>query len=107
MTRYCVRLILVFHRTQLGDARRDPDGLFQALGLAVGVTLQAVLGATFLQKVRFRAALERLQDVLGFTLLAAGFATLANATIGTLNRYLYDANLHASIVKVWWTWWLY
>ncbi|MCD8485692.1 MAG: MASE1 domain-containing protein [Desertifilum sp.] len=94
--------------TEPSWAMRDaiPMGFFPALGLAVGVTLQAVLGATFLQKVRFRAALERLQDVLGFTLLAAGFATLANATIGTLNRYLYDAHLHASIVKVWWTWWL-
>jgi integral membrane sensor domain MASE1 len=51
-------------------------------GIALGNTLEAVLGAVLLTRVvRFHPALDRLQDVLGLVVLAAGVSTLVGAII--------------------------
>jgi integral membrane sensor domain MASE1 len=54
-----------------------------ACGIAVGNTLEALVGITLLARVvGFRSALDRLQDVVGLVALAAGLSTLVSATIG-------------------------
>lgn len=80
--------------------------IVEALGLTFGMTIQSLAGATFLQQVQFRPALERLQDVMGFTLLCAGLATLINATLGTINTYFHQLSPDPNMLKVWWMWWL-
>src|SRR4030095_976807 len=56
--------------------------VFSASGVAVGNTLEALLGAFLLRRVvRFRPVLDRLQDVLGLVILAAGVSPLVRATI--------------------------
>src|SRR5262249_26931138 len=59
------------------------EPLAVACGIAVGNTLEAVIGAWLLHRlVGFSNALERLEDVLGLAVLAAGVSTMVSATIG-------------------------
>ena len=76
-------------------------------GMALGNTLEAVLGAVLLTRVvKFRPSLERLQDVLGLIVLAAGFSTLVSATIGVTSGWLGGVIPASMYGKVWRTWWL-
>jgi len=80
--------------------------LAMAYALAFGMTLQAVVGAKVLRKVRFHSSLKRRQDVLQLVVLAAWGSTLVNATIstfvgcwgGTVELEKWQAN--------WWTLWV-
>ena len=70
---------------------------FAASGVAVGNTLEALLGAFLLRRVvRFRPALDRLRDVLGLVILAAGLSPLVSATIGVTSGWLGGVVPHAS-----------
>ena len=54
-----------------------------ACGMALGNTLEALVGMVLLTRVvGFRPSLDRLQDVLGLIVLAAGLSTLVSATLG-------------------------
>jgi PAS domain S-box-containing protein len=78
-----------------------------ASGIAVGNTLEALLGAFLLRRVvGFRPALDRLQDILGLVILAAGLSSLVSATIGVTSGWWGDVIPSASYGKAWWTWWL-
>jgi PAS domain S-box-containing protein len=78
-----------------------------ASGMAVGNTLEAVVGAYLLQHVLgFRPALARLQDVFGLVVLAAGLSTLVSATLGVTSGWLGGVIPSASYGQAWWTWWL-
>jgi PAS domain S-box-containing protein len=78
-----------------------------AAGMAAGNTLESLLGVFLLQRViGFRCSLERLQDVLGLVVLAAGFSTLFSATIGVTSGWLGGAIPIASRGHAWWTWWV-
>jgi PAS domain S-box-containing protein len=80
---------------------------FAASGVAVGNTLEALLGAFLLRRVvRFRPALDRLRDVLGLVILAAGLSPLVSATIGVTSGWLGGVIPRASYGQAWWTWWL-
>src|SRR5262245_28676467 len=63
----------------------EPPGT--AAGIAVGNTLEALLGAWLLRLFQFDPALGRAQDVLGLVLLAAGTSTMVSATIGATCRF--------------------
>src|ERR671935_3305156 len=53
-----------------------------ACGIALGNTLEALVGTVLLQHlVGFSPALDRLRDVLGLVVLAAVLSTLVSATI--------------------------
>jgi PAS domain S-box-containing protein len=81
--------------------------VFSASGVAVGNTLEALLGAFLLRRVvRFRPVLDRLQDVLGLVILAAGVSPLVSATIGVTSGWWGGLIPVASYGKAWWTWWL-
>jgi integral membrane sensor domain MASE1 len=80
---------------------------FAAGGVAVGNTLEALLGAFLLRHVvRFHPALDRLQDVLGLVILAAGLSPLVSATIGVTSSWWGGVIPPGSYGRAWWTWWL-
>jgi len=81
--------------------------LLAACGMAVGNTTEALLGALLLRRVvRFRPALDRLQDVLGLVVLAGVLSTLVSATIGVTSGWLGGVIPLAYYGRAWWTWWL-
>jgi PAS domain S-box-containing protein len=76
-------------------------------GMALGNTLEAVLGTVLLTRVvGFRPSLARLQDVLGLVVLAAGGSTLVSATIGVTSGWLGGVIPAATYGEAWRTWWL-
>jgi two-component system, NarL family, sensor histidine kinase FusK len=78
-----------------------------ACGMAMGNTLEALVGATLLARVAgFRPALDRLQDVVGLVALAAGLSTLVSATIGVTSGWLGGVIPTTTYGHAWWTWWL-
>lgn len=77
-----------------------------ALGIAVGNTLEAVIGVYLLRRfIQFQPSLERLRDVLGLILLAAVLSTLISATIGT-SSLLFGGMLSTSYLATWSAWWV-
>jgi PAS domain S-box-containing protein len=78
-----------------------------ASGMAVGNTLEAVVGTYLLQRVvGFQPTLARLRDVFGLVVLAAGLSTLVSATLGVTSGWLGGLIPSASYGQAWWTWWL-
>jgi PAS domain S-box-containing protein len=78
-----------------------------AAGIAIGNTLEALLGAFLLRRVvGFQPGLERLRDVLGVVVLAAVLSPLVSATLGVTSSWLGGVVPLASYGPAWWTWWL-
>jgi PAS domain S-box-containing protein len=78
-----------------------------ACGIALGNTLEALVGALLLQRlVDFSPALDRLRDVLGLVVLAAVLSTLVSATVGVTSGWLGGMIPAATFGKAWRTWWL-
>ena len=76
-------------------------------GMALGNTLEALLGTVLLTRVvRFRPTLDRLRDVLGLLVWAAGLSTLVSATLGVTSGWLGGVIPAALYAKAWRTWWL-
>jgi signal transduction histidine kinase len=81
--------------------------LLAAGGMAVGNTLEALLGVYLLRRYTgFRGSLNRVQHVFGFVVLAAGFSTMVSAIIGVTSGYLGGVIPQAEIKRAWQTWWL-
>jgi signal transduction histidine kinase len=78
-----------------------------ALGIGVGNTLEAVLAVYALRRIPdFQISLERLADVIGLIILAAGLSTMASATIGVSSLYLGGIISSAQLAETWRAWWL-
>ena len=78
-----------------------------ACGMALGNTLEALIGTMLLARVvGFRPAMDRLRDVLGLLVLAAGLSTLISATLGVTSGWLGGVIPAAMYGKAWRTWWL-
>ena len=78
-----------------------------ALGIAVGNTLEAVVGAYALRRIRgFRPSLDRLQDVLGVIVLAAVLSTTISAPIGVASLSLAHMVSPSQSWVAWRAWWL-
>jgi two-component system CheB/CheR fusion protein len=75
------------------------------LGIAVGNTLEAVLGAALLRRAGVNRALTRSRDVVAFGVAAAG-STVVAATIGAASLCLGQVHPWARFGSLWWTWWL-
>jgi two-component system, NarL family, sensor histidine kinase FusK len=81
--------------------------LLAAFGMAVGNTLEALLGTYLLRRYAgFRGSLERVQQVFVFVVLAAGLSTMLSATLGVSSGYLGGVIPYAETRKAWLTWWL-
>ncbi len=78
-----------------------------ACGIAVGNTLEAVVGAWLLHRiVRFDGRLERLSDVLGLTVFSAACSTMISATIGVTSLCLGDVHRWNEFGQLWSIWWM-
>ena len=78
-----------------------------AAGIAVGNTLEAVLGAFALSKVSgFRPSLTRLKDVIALVALPACLTTAVSATIGTTSLEVGGVIDASRFRDVWQAWWI-
>jgi signal transduction histidine kinase len=75
--------------------------------MALGNTLEALAGSALLVRVAgFRPALNRLREVVGLVVLAAGLSTLISATVGVTSGWLGGVIPSVTYWDAWWTWWL-
>ena len=73
--------------------------------MAVGNTLEAVVGAYLLGRVDFRPSLSRVRDVLVLVVLGAGLSTLISATIGVTALWvtgIVPGHAMGATARVWW-----
>jgi PAS domain S-box-containing protein len=82
------------------------EPLATAAGIALGNTLEALLGAWLLLLVGFDTALERVKDVLGLVVLAAALSTTVSATIGVTSLCLGGVASWTNYTRIWSVWWL-
>lgn len=81
--------------------------LYAVLGITLGNTLEALLGAYLLRRVaRFRPSLERVRDVIALVLLAAVLSTTVSAGVGVTSLLVAGEIAAADFGSVWRTWWL-
>jgi serine phosphatase RsbU (regulator of sigma subunit) len=78
---------------------------YTAAGIAVGNTLEAVVGAWLLERFGFRPSLVRLRDVFALVALAGLISTTISATLGVASLAVGDS-LSDGAVVTWRTWWL-
>jgi integral membrane sensor domain MASE1/anti-sigma regulatory factor (Ser/Thr protein kinase) len=79
--------------------------VYTAAGIAVGNTLEAVIGAWLLDRFGFRPSLERLRDLFALVVLAAVISTAVSATIGVASLSIGDS-LSEGTLSTWRVWWL-
>jgi PAS domain S-box-containing protein len=78
-----------------------------ACGIAAANTLEAVIGTFLLHRlVGFRNSLDRLRDVVGLVVLAAGVSTTVSATVGVASLCLGGVQPWSSYGGLWSVWWL-
>jgi signal transduction histidine kinase len=78
-----------------------------ALGIAVGNTLEAVVGAALLRRLEgFSPALQRLRDVVALVGLAALGSTLVSASIGVGSLLAGGIVDRAHAADTWIAWWI-
>jgi PAS domain S-box-containing protein len=83
------------------------SAVLPSLGIAVGNTLEAVVGAYLVSRFAGgRAAFDRTQDFFSFVLLAGFVSTAISATLGTTSLALAGAVGWPQYWSVWLTWWL-
>lgn len=76
-----------------------------ATGIAVGNTLEAVVGGWLLRRMNFQVGLNRLRDALGLIGLAAVAATAVSATIGVTTLCasgIYGWQFYRHLWVFWW-----
>jgi diguanylate cyclase (GGDEF)-like protein/PAS domain S-box-containing protein len=77
-----------------------------SLGIAVGNTLEAVVGASLVRRFAGgRHAFDRARDVFKFALLAALGSTTISATIGVASLALVGHARPVDLGSIWLTWW--
>ena len=79
--------------------------VYTAAGIAVGNTLEALVGAWLLDRFGFRPALLRLRDIFALVLLAGVLSTAVSATIGIASLSVGDS-LSGGALSAWRVWWL-
>ena len=79
--------------------------VYTAAGIAVGNTLEAVVGALLLERYGFRPTMLRLRDIFALVLLAGLVSTAVSATIGVASLSIGDS-LDQSALSAWRVWWL-
>jgi PAS domain S-box-containing protein len=78
-----------------------------AAGIAVGNTLEAVLGARAVQRIaKDHVSLGRLRDAFGLVFVAAALCTMVSATIGVSSLYAGGVVAGPLVRRAWLAWWL-
>jgi signal transduction histidine kinase/ActR/RegA family two-component response regulator len=78
-----------------------------SLGIATGNTLEALLGAWFMDRfAKGPKAFERAIDIFKFVLLAAMLSTVLSATVGVTSLSLGGFAPWEQYQTIWLTWWL-
>ena len=81
--------------------------LAAACGMAVGNTVEALIGASLLGLVPgFRPSLERVIDVVALAVLAAGLSTAVSASIGVTSLALGGVITPGAYWATWQVWWV-
>ena len=80
--------------------------LLASSGIAVGNTLEALIGAALLGRVGFQPSMRRLHDVASLFLLAACLSTIVSATIGVTTLCATGAASWDNFSPLWSTWWI-
>src|SRR5262249_44691989 len=81
--------------------------LATAAGIAIGNTLEALMGAWLLRRlVKLDPALGRVKDVLCLVVLGAGLSTTVSATIGATSLCLGGVKPWTAYPAMWSVWWL-
>jgi hypothetical protein len=77
-----------------------------SIGLAVGNTLEALVAAYLIKRfLKFHNSLDRIQDVIGFTVCSA-LATTISASMGVVTLLLTGSEIQNVLWTVWVTWWI-
>ncbi len=79
--------------------------VYTAAGIAVGNTLEAVVGAWLLERFGFRPTLLRLRDLFALVVFGAVISTAVSATIGLASLSVGDS-LSEGALTTWRLWWL-
>lgn len=77
-----------------------------ALGIAVGNTLEALIGAYLLKRMEIRSSLDRLRDVLLLIFWGAMISTMISATTGVSSLLLTGIISLSSYMATWVPWWV-
>ena len=81
--------------------------IYSTLGITVGNTGEALVGAYLLRQVAdFRPSLERVRDVIALAIFAGVLSTTVSATIGVGSLLAADDVTTGGIWSAWRTWWL-
>ncbi|MEP6621910.1 MAG: MASE1 domain-containing protein [bacterium] len=83
------------------------EPLATAAGIAVGNTMEGLVGAFLLRRViGFDNSIDTVKNVLGLVCLAAILSTLVSATIGVATLCVSHIIPWSSYRSVWWVWWV-
>ncbi|MEO6471194.1 MAG: EAL domain-containing protein [Aeromicrobium sp.] len=78
-----------------------------AIGMAVGNTLEAVVGASMMRRRRdVDLGFERIADLISWLFRVVPIATLISATIGVTSLYLGGIVPGKAAIHVWLVWWV-
>ena len=78
-----------------------------AVGIAIGNTGEALVGASLLRRVpNFSITLEHVTSVVGLIVLAAMLSTLISATLGVVSLYAGGMVAPTQIRDTWRAWWV-
>jgi len=81
--------------------------LLAAFGIAIGNTLEAVIGAFALRRVPgFQLRLDSTRDVFALIGLGALLSTMVSATIGVSSLYFAGLATTQNLGETWTTWWV-
>jgi len=89
----------------VANATSGASGL-DAIFIAAGNTLEALVGSVLLRRVRFRPALDRVRDIFLLVLLGAVVSTAVSATNGVTTLWLSGEIEGSHYASEWLLWWV-
>jgi signal transduction histidine kinase len=84
----------------------NDTSVLASAGIAAGNAMEALIGATLLQRVGFQPAMRRLHDVASLFLLAACLSTISSATVGVASMCLTGTAPWSAFPSLGSTWWI-
>src|SRR5262245_14527817 len=82
------------------------EPVLTAFGIAVGNTLEAVVGGALLLRLGVRPQLGRMADAAALAVVGAGLSTMISATLGVLSLCAGGVAPWSQFAALWAIWWL-